>query len=221
MSPAANTNSKRLSADAEKLIAIAAHCGVKSLVHILAHARLKATGGLLVDLSDLATKKHANDRFQTAKLSATRGNLEVEFTEDLHDKLETSEVIERLYTMVNENESESVDYSIDAGAAAGDGEVPSSGQDQLMRTNARGRSMRGSKLLKLQLGVQRGDGNFDSISFNSAGRRSDDGTKILKSMMMTKLVLDPQNYEEVRLICLVFRMLELNLTTPLFKSMLF
>jgi hypothetical protein len=220
MSPAANTNSKRLSADAEKLIAIAAHCGVKSLVHILAHARLKATGGLLVDLSDLATKKYANDRFQTAKLSATRGNLKVEFTEDLHDKLETCDVIERLYTMMNE-ESESVDYSIDAGAAAGDGEVPSSGQDQLIRTNARGRSMRGSKLRKLQLGVQRGDGNFDSISFNSAGRRSDDGTKILKSMMMTKLVLDPQNYEEVRLICLVFRMLELNLTTPLFKSMLF
>ena len=220
MSPAANPNSKRLSADAEKLIAIAARCGEKSLLHILTHARLKETGGLLVDLSDLATKKYANDRFQTAKLSATRGNLKVEFTEDLNDKLETCEVIERLYTMMNE-ESESVDYSIDAGATAGNGEVPSSGQDQLMRTNTRGRSMRGSKLAhKLHTGAQRGDGNFDSISFNSAGRRSDDGTKILKSMMLTKLVLDPEN-EEVRLICLVFHMLELNLTTPLFKSMLF
>ena len=205
MSPAANPNSKRLSADAEKLIAIAARCGEKSLLHILAHARLKETVGLFVDLSDPATKEHANDRFQTAKLSATRGNLKVKFTEDLHDKLETSEVIERLYTMVNKNESESVDYSIDAGAA----------------TNARGRSMRRSKLGKLQLGVQRGDGNFGSISFNSARRRSDDSTKILKLMMMTKLVLDPQNHKEVRLICIVLHMLELNLITPLLKSMLF
>jgi hypothetical protein len=75
--------------------------------------------------------------------------------------------------------------------------------------------MRGSKFAhKLQLGAQRGDGNLDSVSFNSAGRRSDDGTKILKSMMLTKLVLDPEN-EEMRLICLVFHILELNLTTPL------
>ena len=74
---------------------------------------MKASGGLLVDLSYPDTKIYANHLLQTCKLGVTRGKLKVEFTEDLYDKLETTDTIESLCRIVDGNKL--VDFSIDAG----------------------------------------------------------------------------------------------------------
>ena len=197
MSDAANP--KRISADAEHLIQIAACCNVKSLIGVLENAKLKTTGGFIVDLTDVTAKRHANDRFQTFKLSARRGNLQVDFPPRLYKKLENNTVIDKLYTMMNDNES--VDFSINAGDGLQERNTNTPGRGQVVLKKVRSNANVG--YVKLKTGVCSPDGNFTSVSLNAAGRTSDDGTKMLNSLLLTKHILDPHRFKEVRLICLV------------------
>ena len=195
MSDAANP--KRISDDAEHLIQIAACCKVKSLITVLENAKLKRTGGFIVDLTDATAKRHANDRFQTFKLSARRGNLQVDFPPRLYKKLENNTVIDKLYTMMNDNES--VDFSINAGDGLQERNANTPGQGQVVLKKKRSNV----GYVKLKTGVRSPDGNFTSVSLNAAGRTSDDGTKMLNSVLLTKHILDPHRFKEVRLVCLV------------------
>ena len=62
---------------------------------------------------------------------------------------------------------------------------------------AKPKFIRSAKRVKLGVGIGSVDGNISLVSLNPAGRKSDNGTKSLKSLFLVKSISDPADFQEI------------------------
>ena len=161
------------------------------------------------DVFSALSKNSANQRKQTLKLHKLKGNFETPiFPNNLFEKLEQNEFMQDLYANTrkgathkdNRNtEDTSVDFSVDGG---GGEKQPFTDQSQELVINNSGmkratKFIKKANFVKLKIGADQVDGKLDLVSFNPAGRQSDDARKIHKALLFTKWISDPVDADEV------------------------
>ena len=59
------------------------------------------------------------------------------------------------------------------------------------------RFIKKANFVKIKIGADQVDGKLDLVSFNPAGRQSDDARKIHKALLFAKWISDPVDADEV------------------------
>ena len=92
-----------------------------------------------------------------------------------------------------------VEFSVDGGRGK---KEPSTDQNQELVVQNSGmkrasKFIKKAKYVKLKFGADQVDGKIDLVSFNPAGRQSDDARKIHKALLFAKWISDPVDADEV------------------------
>ena len=201
----------RLTDVQEQLIKICADHDIK-LGDLINNVKWDESNADVFASSD-ASKYMYNQRKQLHRLHKLKGTFQTPiFSDDLFDKLHQNEFMQNLYANTRKGatrkddrntEDTSVDFSVNGG---GDEKQPSTDQTQDLAVNNSGmkrapkfinKFIKKAKFVKLEIGADQVDGKLDLVSFNRAGRLSDDGRKIHTSLLFAKWISDPEDADEV------------------------